>query len=67
LSEARWLRAEHPSPKKLIDGAPACEVRKKHEHDAHHKTPVAHAVGDERLLRGVAGFLAIDVITNEQV
>src|ERR1051326_5677560 len=37
------------------------------QHDAEYKTPVADAVGDERFFRSVAGFLAIEVVTNQQV
>ena len=37
------------------------------QHDAEHKAPVADAVRDERFLRGVACFLSIEVVTNQQV
>jgi hypothetical protein len=37
------------------------------QHDPEYKAPVADAVGDKCFLRCVACFLAIDVVTDEQV
>ena len=40
---------------------------RENEHNAEDKTPVTHAVCDECLLRCITGFLAIKVVTNQQV
>src|SRR5688572_1318661 len=40
---------------------------RKREHDAEDKSPIANTVSDKSFLRCVSGFLAIGVVTNEQV
>ena len=42
-------------------------VSEEDQHDAQHETPVADAIRDECFLGRVARFLAIDVVTNQQV
>ena len=50
------------------DGSVTCRGSdEENEHYAEHKAPVADAVCDEGLLGRVSGFLAVDVITNQQI
>ena len=53
--------------KKTDRGGASLRGQEEDEHDSHHETPIAYAVGNKRFLRGVARFLQIGVEADEQV